>query len=198
MSSFTGSVSVTWLTHAGDDRDMKLNADFSFKDSAGLVWTAKKGATINGASIPSIFWSTFGSPFIGDYRRASVVHDYFCDVRTRPSDATHKMFYEACVTGGVGQTKAKTMYVMVKTFGPSWQTTTARLEMAGRVVVRKGGKLSYTHTMKSDDMSEMIRWIEATNPSIKEIDAAIEAKATPAAIISLEGTGIEVGAPPTR
>lgn len=191
MAAFTGKVSVTWLTQPGDDRDMELTANFSFTDAAGLVWTAKKGANINGASIPSIFWSTFGSPFIGDYRRASVIHDYFCDVRTRPSDATHKMFLEACIAGGVNQTKAKTMYFMVKTFGPSWQVARSDLEMAGRVVVRKGKRMSYTHTMSQEDISNMTRWIETTNPSVAEIDAAIEAKAAPAAIIPLEGTGIE-------
>jgi hypothetical protein len=99
---FIGTVSVSWLTQPGADRDVKLDKDFGFEDADGLVWTAKKNAVVNGASIPQIFWSTFGSPFIGDYRRASVLHDYYCDVRTRPSAATHLMFYEACLAGASG------------------------------------------------------------------------------------------------
>ena len=192
MAGFIGTVSVTWLTQPGDDRDMKLNQDFSFVDAANLKWTAKKNAVINGASIPQIFWTTFGSPFIGDYRRASVVHDYFCEVRTRPSDATHKMFYEACLTGGVAQAKAKTMYFFVRTFGPSWQTMTANLELAGKVVVPKGKKMAFTHLMTPADVSKITQWIETENPSIEAIDAEIAIRAKPAAVLPLEGTTVSI------
>lgn len=192
MAGFIGTVSVTWLTQPGDDRDMKLNQDFSFVDAANLKWTAKKNAVINGASIPQIFWTTFGSPFIGDYRRASVVHDYFCDVRTRPSDATHKMFYEACLAGGVAQAKAKTMYFFVRTFGPSWQTMTANLELAGKVVVPKGKKMAFTHAMTPADVSKITQWIETQNPSIEAIDAEIALHAKPAAVLPLEGTTVSI------
>lgn len=185
MAGFSGSVDVTWLTQPGDDRDMQLNKDFTFTDAAGLTWTAKKGAKINGASIPAIFWKTFGTPFVGDYRRASVVHDYYCDVRTRPSDATHKMFYEACVAGGVSQTKAKGMYLLVKSFGPSWQVASSNLEMAGKIMVRKGQRMTYTNAMPHEEVSKMMRWIETENPSIEEIDAAIKQNSTPTAIVPI-------------
>lgn len=192
MAGFTGTVSVTWLTQPGDDRDMKLNQNFTFTDAAGLAWTAKKNAIINGASIPQIFWSSVGSPFTGDYRRASVVHDYFCGVRTRPSDATHKMFYEACVAGGVSQTKAKTMYFFVSTFGPSWKTLSSPVSMNGITVVKKGQKMTFTHAMSQDEISRITQWIETKNPSIAQIDKEVATKASPAAVVPLEGTGLSV------
>ncbi|NGO53210.1 DUF1353 domain-containing protein [Allomesorhizobium camelthorni] len=189
---FIGTVSVSWLTQPGADRDVKLDQDFGFEDSGGLVWTAKKKAIVNGASIPQIFWSTFGSPFIGDYRRASVLHDYYCEVRTRPSAATHLMFYEACLAGGVGPVKAKTMYIMVKTFGPSWTVVAESIVVNGHTVIEKGGMLTFSRTMPRAEFSEMIQWIETENPPIADIDAEIEKRAVVVPVLPLAELGIEV------
>jgi hypothetical protein len=189
---FIGTVSVSWLTQPGVDRDVKLEQDFGFEDAGGLVWTAKKNAVVNGASIPQIFWSSFGSPFIGDYRRASVLHDYCCEVRTRPSAATHRMFYEACLAGGVGPLKAKTMYTMVKTFGPSWTVVAESIVVNGRTVIEEGGTLTFSRTMPRTEFSEMIQWIEAENPPIEEIDAEIEKRAVVVPVLPLAELGSEV------
>lgn len=175
---FIGTVSVTWLEHPGEDREMRLNQRFAFEDAAGLVWSVKRGAVIDGASIPKIFWTSFGSPFVGDYRRASVVHDWFCETRTRTSAATHHMFFEACVAGGVGTTKAKIMYTMVKTFGPSWTTLSADLEINGAMLSRKGRRIDYTHAMADEDFDDITRWIETANPTIEAIDLEIERRST--------------------
>jgi hypothetical protein len=187
---FIGNVSVTWLTQAGGDRDMKLNQDFGFEDSGGLVWTAKKNAIINGASIPQIFWSSFGSPFIGDYRRASVLHDYYCDVKTRPSAATHLMFYEACLAGGVGMLKAKTMYTMVKIFGKNWTVVAEGIDVNERTVIEEGGTLTFSRTMPQAEFSELIQWIETENPPIEEIDTEILRRSIVVPFLPVEDLGI--------
>jgi hypothetical protein len=163
---FIGAASVSWLSQPGADRDMKLNQDFGFEGPDGLIWTAKKNAIINGASIPVYFWSTFGSPFIGDYRRASVLHDYYCDVKTRTSAATHRMFYDACRAGGVGPITAKTMYTMVEMFGPSWTVMAESIVVNGQTVIEKGGTLTFSRTIPRTEFSEMIQWIETENPPI--------------------------------
>ena len=190
---FIGTVSVAWLTQPGADRDMKLNQNFGFEDAGGLVWTAKKNAVINGASIPQIFWSTFGSPFIGDYRRASVLHDYYCEVRSRPSAATHHMFYEACLAGGVGQVKAKTMYTMVKIFGPSWMVMASGIEINGSNVIAKGGMVTFSRMMSPGEFSEVAQWIEFENPPIADIDAEIEKRSIMVPILPLADLGTTAG-----
>jgi len=38
-------------------RNMRLLEDFTYTDSAGSQWTAKKGYETDGASIPQVFWS---------------------------------------------------------------------------------------------------------------------------------------------
>jgi hypothetical protein len=187
---FIGTVSVSWLTQAGADRDMKLTQDFGFEDAGGLVWTAKRNAIVNGASIPQIFWSTFGSPFIGDYRRASVLHDYYCEVRTRPAAATHLMFYQACLAGGVGTVKAKTMYTMVKTFGPSWSVAREAIVVNGHTVIEEGGTLTFSRTMPRAEFSELMQWIEFEDPPIEEIDAEIEKRAMTVLVLPPAELGI--------
>ncbi len=171
---FTGTVSVTWLEHPGDDRDMKLTKDFTFVDAAGLTWTARKNAVINGASIPQIFWTAFGPPFVGEYRRASVVHDYYCGVRTRPAEATHHMFYEACLAGGVGTIKAKTMYATVKAFGPSWRTLSGALAINGLEVLSRGDEVTVYRAMSDGQFARLEKWVQEEDPTIEQIDAEIE------------------------
>lgn len=95
---FEGDISATWGI---DGRHMQLVAPIAFIDSKGVRWDVPKGATVDGASIPRFFWSVIGGPFGGKYRDASVIHDWYCDVRTRPWREVDRMFYEAMIARGV-------------------------------------------------------------------------------------------------
>lgn len=163
---FKGQVVVSWLQHNGDDRDMKLQKKFGFTDATGVEWTVPVGAVVNGASIPQVFWSTFGSPFIGDYRRASVIHDYYCQVKTRPSKQVHRNFYECCIAGGVGELRAKTMYAAVIAFGPDWPSPAIITES---MTSRTGVAPENLATMSPIDYQDLIKWVEKDNPDIDKI-----------------------------
>lgn len=124
---FEGQVDAQWLRQAGEDRDMRLLSDFAFIDSRGIRWDAPAGRTINGASIPEILWSKIvGTPYIGDYRRASVVHDVACEDRVKPHEEVHRMFYDAVLCDGVSEERAFLMYAAVRLFGPKWPSRAAR------------------------------------------------------------------------
>lgn len=99
---------------------MQLLEDFSYVDPDGLEWKAGRTSVVDGASIPRALWSSVGPPFVGDYRRASVVHDVACEKREAPSEAVHLMFYYAMRADGMGWVKANVMYQAVKRFGPNW------------------------------------------------------------------------------
>lgn len=121
LGRLIGDVKVVWER---DTNDMILLEDFSYLSPEDLegnareyLWTAPKGAKTDGASIPQIFW-TFGHPFEAPYRAAAVLHDHECRVRQRPWPAVHKMFYLACLCGGVNPSKAKLMYWAVSNYGP--------------------------------------------------------------------------------
>lgn len=117
---FLGDVKTIWLRDPDDDRNMELIEDFVFVDQSNKQWKSAKGSIINGASIPPAFWTVIGPPFVGNYRRASVVHDTACKEMTEPSDEVHLMFFDAMIADGTGTIKAHAMYQAVKQFGPSW------------------------------------------------------------------------------
>jgi len=127
---FLNKVKCEWMVQKGPDREIILLDDFYYIDPSGKRWPASKGSVVNGASIPWPLWNKWiGPPFVGNYRRASVVHDVACDLREKicaSSQIAHRMFYDACLCGGVGKTKAKVMYWAVKAFGPKWGDQNAK------------------------------------------------------------------------
>jgi hypothetical protein len=78
------------------------------------------GYRSDGLSVPWLFRRLF--PKFGSGRRASIVHDYLCDVR--PDWSTGKMaadiFLEAMVVDDVSKIKRSLMYFAVRYFGPQW------------------------------------------------------------------------------
>jgi hypothetical protein len=117
---FEGDVRTEWLVHAGPDRRMRLLQDFAFVDPRGKRWIAPAGSVVDGASIPRMLWAVAGSPYTGDYRRASVLHDVACVVKSEPSKDVHRMFYDAMICEGVDQSQALEFYAAVRLFGPDW------------------------------------------------------------------------------
>jgi hypothetical protein len=116
---FEGKIITEWLEE-GDHRFMKVHKSFVYVDSDSRRWSVPAGIRIDGASIPKIFWSIVGGPFEGLYRDASVVHDYYCDRRSRSWEDVHKVFYDAMLARGVSAAKAWLMYRAVLEFGPRW------------------------------------------------------------------------------
>ncbi len=109
--SFSGGFEFAWLdTPDGDHRDMRVLNTVKFTDSAGKVWTVPATSVVDGASIPRILWTFAGSPYVGKYRRASVVHDHYCDIRTELQSNVHLMFKEAMLADGASWLEANTKY----------------------------------------------------------------------------------------
>ena len=156
---FEGQVTAIWLRHAGKDRDMRLTTDFAFIDSRGVCWDAPAGRIINGASIPEILWSSVvGTPYVGDFRRASVVHDVACDDKTRPHEEVHYMFYEAMLCDGVPEDRAVLMYTAVRLFGPKWPAREAKRR--SRAALRQFDMRELAKTLDRA-LKERTRWAKS-------------------------------------
>ena len=180
---FIGRVVVEWLSHEGGDRKMKLMEDFAFEDREGLLWEVPAGVEIDGASIPQIFWTSFGPPFVGDYRRASVIHDHYCVMKTRLSKAVHRMFEEACQTGGISRITARLMYLAVRTFGPQWRSYPQPLSVPGAPKIAAQTPIEFETRMDLSDYDELRKWIETEDPTLDAIDAMIEEKSISVPVI---------------
>lgn len=114
---FKGRVVAEWLS---DGRLMRLQEPFEYVDPSNRRWPVPADTTVDGASIPQVFWSLIGGPFEGLYRSASVIHDYYCVRRTRPFPQVHRVFYDGMLTSGVADPRAWLMYQAVANFGPRW------------------------------------------------------------------------------
>lgn len=117
QGEFKGRVVAEWLP---DGRTMKLSEPFEYIDPSGKRWPVPARTIVDGASIPNVFWSIIGGPFEGLYRAPSVVHDFYCQTRTRKCPDVHQTFYDAMLTAGVGRRQAWFMYKAVEKFGPQW------------------------------------------------------------------------------
>ena len=169
FGAFKGSVAVRWLDDEGDSRKMQLLEPFNYTDASGGEWNVPKGWKVDGASIPPALWSVIGSPYTGPYRRASVIHDYYCDVKTRGWRATHRMFYEAMRAGGVPEVQAKTMFRAVYEFGPRWVTLKGSGLEEGQTFTAP-----YTPAYTAHDPAELDVWIVRDDPSIDQIEERVD------------------------
>lgn len=135
FGEFNGDVVTRWLRDAGADRTMELVEDFIYIAPDGTAWEARAGRRINGASIPPSLWASVGPPYVGDYRRATVLHDVACEDQTKPHEDVHLMFYHAMRCDGVSYFRAMYMYQAVKRFGPKWDSESAVRMMAEHSVL---------------------------------------------------------------
>lgn len=163
---FIGRVVVEWLIDEDADRTMRLVEDFAFRDSDGKVWRVPAGAEIDGASIPVSLYSIIGPPFVGDYRRASVVHDHFCRERIESWKAVHRMFYEGVLAGGVPRLLAKTMYMAVRGFGPRWEARVTRDGTSRVVPIPRPPP-------DASVLADLEAWIAENDPALGEIDTRL-------------------------
>lgn len=154
--AFKGNVISSWQ---GDGKRMELLEPFGYVDPRGRHWDVPKGTVVDGATIPRILWSIVGAPFTGKYRKASVLHDFYCDSMTRSWQEVHRMFYEASLTEGNSSYHAKVMYAAVYTWGPRW-------------IVVDGIPMRIREAMLEPTERELrglVEWIEATDPTLEQI-----------------------------
>jgi len=161
---FIGTLEVELLD---DGRKVKLTKNFEFQDSY-RNWPVPKGVIVDGASIPRILWTVIGGPLDGKYRKASVIHDYYCDQKTQRWDNVHKMFYEACLAEGLDEITAKMMFAAVYMAGPRWPMVYHF--GPSQQSADKYNIVDYkTPDVTDVYIQEKLEWIKRENPDIQTI-----------------------------
>lgn len=189
-NGFKGTVQAEWLTPpnpADYFRDMKLLSAFGFVDPAGKHWDVPAGYVTNGASVPWGLWNIVGGPYDGPYRDAAVLHDYFCEAKTRPWEEVHKMFYDAARARGVSESLASTMYAALRFGGPRWETVgpvaqnTTRSASPTDIVatssarrVDPGLTRGLATKPQQQQFEDLQKWIQSEKPSLAEIERKVE------------------------
>jgi hypothetical protein len=144
-AQFSGNPRTEWLVDAGPDREMRLLEPFSFVDPAGRLWEVPAGMEVNGASIPRTLWSSVGSPYTGDYRRAAILHDAAIRDPLVVRAEADAMFYQACLAAGCTPSQAKLLYAGV-CLG-SWVSRSRPLEHAIAEQLPDAARLPGEHSL---------------------------------------------------
>jgi len=150
----------------GKERVVETVLPFSFVDAKEKLWMVPAGSEVDGASIPSAFWSLIGGPFTGKYREASVVHDHYCKTKTETWQDTHRVFYDGMRANGVDETLATTMYGAVYFGGPRWAPVKSR-----------GGNrsaVSGTPLPVSEDSIDIVKLASQPNITLEQVRTAID------------------------
>lgn len=156
-----------------DGRTMELVQPFAYSDSRGVSWPVPARTQIDGASIPSAFWSIIGAPFTGKYREASVIHDYYCSTRSRHWKAVHKVFLDGMLARGVDKVQAQLMYLAVYRFGPRWDFDVDACFCKGcptcaNPVLRRIA--SYKPTYRDSDFKELHHKLMSGQATLEELE----------------------------
>jgi uncharacterized protein DUF1353 len=168
---FVGKVVVEWLDEPFVPK-LQLREDFGFEDPAGKLWLARQGHVLDGASIPPVFRDTIGMPFVGEYRRASIVYDYYCQVMSEPWRDVHRMFYYASLTEGASEVNAKIMYATLYTAGLRWEMPGSRCFSSCHAAAPS---LTWKPQVDNEDVTAVVEWIRQANPGLEEIDKRVDA-----------------------
>jgi hypothetical protein len=137
QGSFSGNPRTEWLCDGDDERAMRLLDDFWYRDPDGRRWDAPAGTVVDGATIPRTLWAAIGSPYTGNYRRASIVHDVACNAPAVPRRDADTMFYFACLAGGCSVLQAKLLYAGVRLGGLFGQRMPAGYRLPGQQSARE-------------------------------------------------------------
>ena len=160
---YVGPIRTEW-EHG---RKMRLLEDAQYIAPDGRVWLAPQGWSIDGASIPKVFWCSVGGPFEDAYREASVFHDVACDQQTARWQDVHRMFYTGMRCSGVDEEKAKIMYAAVYRFGPRWPEPQARGSGSGPKIARSA---AVRPTPTEAEAGQLEAWIRHSKPTLKQIE----------------------------
>lgn len=160
---------------------MEVQQPFGFIDARNRKWEVPAKYHTDGASIPRALWSIIGSPFTGNYLAAAIIHDFYCDLKSRDWRDTHSVFFDAMIANKVDNIQAKIMYFAVYRFGPRWVVDrhftcppgiACSLSHANPTHIQE---IKVNPTFDEAEFRKEMREIEASNLSLSKIRATADA-----------------------
>lgn len=170
---FIGKSEGEWINMVDGARQMKLLNNFSYVDAKGKTWQVASGSLIDESSIPQLVWKRVGSPLTGDYHDAAIIHNYYCKSWQENWYSTHQMFYEACLSSGLPQIKAKLLFAAVYSSVPRWIPHYGKSGINATAFSLQGYAL-HRVSISEPDFNEVTDWIEGTNPTVTDIAARLQ------------------------
>jgi len=105
------------ISPTSNKRKWKTNSEVTYTSDDGDTVLVPKGFIMDGASIPKIFWPFVGHPYMGNYARAALVHDYLYVSHKLTKEKADLIFLDIMKIDGVKPWRRTVMYYAVKWFG---------------------------------------------------------------------------------
>jgi hypothetical protein len=169
---YTGRVVVELLDEIEYLHKFRLLEDFSFLDSHGKIWVARKGGIVDDESVPRELQILSGLPYVAEYRKAAVIHDYFCRTRSEPWKQVHRTLFDASVAEGVAEAQAKALYAVVYAGGWRWET---RESGCYRSCHAASESLAWRPAATATEIEPILQWIRQDAPDLDDIDRRVDA-----------------------
>jgi len=169
--SYSGRVVVELLDEIEFVHKLRLLEDFAFLDDQGKLWMARKGGIVDDESVPREFQTLPGLPYVAEYRKAAVIHAYFCRAKTEPWKQVHRALFESSVAEGVTELQAKTLYAVVYAGGWRWET---RESSCYRSCHAASESLAWKPAATAAEIAPVLQWIGKNAPDLDAIDRRLD------------------------
>lgn len=172
QARFSGRVVLELLDEAAFAHQMRLLEDFAFTDQAGKQWLVRKGAIVDGESIPRALSGLDELPYPADYRKSAVMHDYFCRSRTDSWRQVHRALFEASLAEGLSESEAKRVYAAVYAGGWRWEPKGSTCYRSCHAAATS---LAWRPAVTPEEIQPVLHWIAQSEPGLDAIDARLDA-----------------------
>lgn len=169
---FSGRVVLEVMDEIEFVQKLRLMGNFTYTDSLGRAWPAKKGSVLDGETIPRELISIGGLPYIAEFRRASVIHDYFSRLKADPWRAVHRMLYDAVIAEGVSQNQAKVLYAAVYAGGWRWEPLGSSCYRGCHAAATM---LAWKPRVALREIEPLVPWLMQQSPDLDDIDKRVDA-----------------------
>jgi hypothetical protein len=171
VESYSGRVVIELLDEIEFAHYFRLLEDFTFVDARGKPWVARKGGIADDEAVPRNLSALYGLPYVGEYRKAALLHGYFCRTMTEPWQQVHRVLFDASVVEGLTETQAKLLYAVV--YAGSW-----RWEMQGSSCYRSchasSASLVWKPAATAAEIEPVLQWISHDAPDLDAIDRRVD------------------------
>jgi hypothetical protein len=171
-NEFSGRVVLEVLDDVALDHKLRLAEDFSFRDEQGKIWLAPRGAVIDGTSLPRGLRAVPGLPPETDFRKASVIHDYYTRARQGTWREVRRMLYGASLYEGLAPSEAKLLYTVVYAAGWRWEPRTSSCYRSCHAAA---SMLAWRPDVTQTELQPVLDWLRRSDPPLEEIDRHVDA-----------------------
>ena len=172
LPKFEGRLVLEVLDDIELDHKLRVLEDFSFRDEHGRVWLAPAGAVIDGTSLPRTLRSIAELPPEAEFRKASVVHDYYSRARQESWREVRRMLYGASLHEGLGPAEAKLVYAAAYAGGWRWEPRTSSCYRSCHAAA---SMLVWQPDLNQAEFQPVVDWLRGADPSLEEIEQRVDA-----------------------